>query len=190
MTVKDLAYFTDKNKSTIGRWIEKTGHDTTIDKLHNATRDNPADFTADEVEIILNASSMSRDAVLILMANARETERNLPAVIDSTVGNVVDYEIIGKMIGMAVSAAMTPLVTEFKRMNQGQLEAPKQDYYSLAGYCSLHKIKTSDSDMRKIGMDLRKMAIKAGMDLHKVPNERYGQVNSYPVEILDDYFTV
>ena len=73
MTVKDLAYFTDKNKSTIGRWIQKTEEESIIYKLQNATKDKPADFTIDEIETILHASSLSMNAVLIIMANARKS---------------------------------------------------------------------------------------------------------------------
>jgi len=70
-----------------------------------------------------------------------------------------------------------------------QLEQPKQDYFSLVAYCSLNKIKTVSSELRKMGMDLRKMAKESGKELHKIPDERYGQVNSYPIEILEEYFS-
>lgn len=103
----------------------------------------------------------------------------------------VDYEIIGKMIGMAVSAAMMPVVKQLENISNPvlQIEQPKQDYYSLVAYCSLNKIKTVSSELRKMGMDLRKMAKEAGKDLHKIPDERYGQVNSYPLSILEEYFS-
>jgi len=103
----------------------------------------------------------------------------------------VDYEIIGKMIGMAVSAAMKPVVNQLQNISNPalQIEQPKQDYFSLIAYCSLHKIKTNSSELKKMGMDLRKIAILRGKELHKIPDERYGQVNSYPVEILEEYFS-
>lgn len=104
----------------------------------------------------------------------------------------VDYGAIGKMIGIAVSAALSPVVTELRELKQNnvlQIKAPKQDYFSLIAYCSLHKIKTVSSELRKMGMDLRKMSKESGKELHKIPDERYGQVNSYPVEILEEYFS-
>lgn len=103
----------------------------------------------------------------------------------------VDYEIIGKMIGMAVSAAMMPVVKQLQNISNPvlQIEQPKQDYYSLVAYCSLNKIKISTSELKKMGMDLRKMSVLSGKELHKIPDERYGQVNSYPIELLNEYFS-
>lgn len=73
MTVNELAVFCGKNKSTVTRWIAKC-NESLRSKLQNATKTEPADFTVDEVEAILNASSMSRDAVSILMQNARNNQ--------------------------------------------------------------------------------------------------------------------
>lgn len=72
MTVKELAEFTGKNKSTIGRWIRKANTQPILAKLQNATQSHSADFTIDEVEVILKAGSLSKDAVSILMSNARK----------------------------------------------------------------------------------------------------------------------
>jgi len=180
MTIKELANFTGKNKSTIGRWVAKCNSYIT-DELQNATKDNPADFSLGEVEEILMNSSMSRDAVRILIDNAN----------NKNISNGVDYEIIGKMIGMAVSAAMQPVVLQLQNINRPlQIEQPKQDYYSLVAYCSLNHIKTNISELKKMGMDLRKIAKGYDKELHKIPDERWGSVNSYPIEILDEYFQI
>ena len=40
------------------------------------------------------------------------------------------------------------------------------------------------------GRELRKMAISKSLELKKIPDERWGEVNSYPVEILTEYFAV
>lgn len=45
--------------------------------MQQATPDNPSDFTIDEVEAILRAGSMSRDAVSILMENARNNQKGI-----------------------------------------------------------------------------------------------------------------
>jgi hypothetical protein len=72
--------------------------------------------------------------------------------------------------------------------NRPMLESPKEDYYSLVGYCSIHGIKTNRSELALHGMTLRKMVLETGKELRRIPDERYGKVNSYPVEILDEYF--
>ena len=102
----------------------------------------------------------------------------------------VDYEIIGKMIGMAVSAAMAPVVKQLENINRPALISPVEDYFTLTAYCSIHNIPTSISELRKIGMECRIMTLESGKELRKVQDERWAYVNSYPVEILDEYFTV
>lgn len=74
MTVKEISEFTGKNKSTIGRWILKADNGLIYSKLQNATQYNPARFTIDEVELILKSGSLSKDAVSILMENARKPQ--------------------------------------------------------------------------------------------------------------------
>lgn len=181
MTIKELAEFTGRDIRTVRRWIAKAG-----DKVSQAPHDTKSqgiahDYSIKEVAHILDSSSMSKDAVGILMENAMN--KDVPQ-------QQVDYEVIGKMIGMAVSAAMQPVVNQLQNINKPlQIEQPKQDYFSLVGYCSLHKIKTTNSELKKMGMDLRKIAKSQGKELHKIPDERYGQVNSYPVEILEEYFS-
>jgi hypothetical protein len=189
MTVKEIAEFTGKNKSTIGRWVAKCNSKSITEKnVISYKRGESVNYTVDEVEEILKAGSLSKDAVRILMDNAR-----MPiATLEETKSyEPVNYEIIGKMIGMAVSAAMLPVVQQLQNISNPvlQIEQPKQDYFSLVGYTSLRKIKTTSSELRKMGMDLRKIAGSQGKELHKIPDERYGQVNSYPVEILDEYFS-
>ncbi len=133
----------------------------------------------------------SKDQAFDIMSGL--PKKNLVQMSEQPIQNVqgVDYEVIGKMIGMAVSAAMQPVVQQLQNINNQplQIEQPKQDYYSLVAYCSLNKIKTVSSELRKMGMDLRKMAKESGKELHKIPDERYGEVNSYPLEILEEYFS-
>lgn len=107
MTIKELADFTGKDERTIRRWIQKASDrmSSLTEKTREAHRTKcPMSLTVDEVEAILNAGSLSKDAVSILMDNARNKRNNQVAE--------VDYETIGKMIGMAVSAALKPIVDQ------------------------------------------------------------------------------
>ena len=104
----------------------------------------------------------------------------------------VDYEMIGKMIGMAVSAAMQPVVQQLQNINNPvlQIGQPEQDHFTLMAYCSLKRIKVNLSEAKKMGMDVKKMTVDAGLTINEIPDERWGKVNSYPVEILEEYFSV
>lgn len=108
MTIKEIADFTGKNKSTVGRWVAKCNTQEIYDKVQNATQYSPANFDIDEVSIILSCSSMSKDAVSILMSNARNTKTT----------QIVDYNLIGKMIGAAITAAMTPFLNQLQNNSQ------------------------------------------------------------------------
>jgi len=110
MTIKELADFTGKNRTTIQRWCAKCTSNIT-DKMQNASKENPSDFTIDEVEEILNSGSMSKDAIRILMDNARG--KNLPQQIN----NNIDYQAIAQIVAIAVSTAMKPII-ESMQMNK------------------------------------------------------------------------
>lgn len=72
MTVNEIAVFLKKNETTVTRWIKKAIMQNAELKLQNAGfGEYGHDYSIEEVEVILNASSMSRDAVSILMQNAR-----------------------------------------------------------------------------------------------------------------------
>ncbi len=103
----------------------------------------------------------------------------------------VDYEALGKMIGVAVAAALSPVVSELKEMRSTQLALPepvKEDSYSLVGYCRMKKMTVARSELALHGKELKKMANRKGITLRRIPDERWGEVNSYPVTILDEYF--
>lgn len=187
MTVKELALFTGKTVRAVQKWIKKAGEKSSSisEKSSSSTSSHPADYSIDEVEVILISGSMSKDAVGILMDNARR---------ESPKADGVDYALIGNMIGMAVKAALEPVLLRLDGIPQtprvGMIEAPKVRYMSLAGYCSLNKIDTSLSELKKMGMTIRKLSIAAGKPPKPIPDPRWGKVNSYHIDILDEYFEV
>ena len=178
MTVKELAIFTGKTPRTIRSWISKAGENISQVPYEETSQGIAHNYSIKEVGVILSSGSMSKDAVNILMENA---ERKT---------NVIDYEVIGNMIGMAISAALAPVVQELRTIKQPlQITAPKEDYFSLVGYTSLNSIKTNRSELALHGRTLKKMAIEKGLTVKSIPDERWGKVNSYPVEILEEYFS-
>lgn len=125
MTIKQLAEFTGKTERTIQRWVVKANDKMSAvgDKMSAVGHGVCVDYTIDEIQLILEAGTMSKDAVSILMANARNSSQQ---------NVVVDYEIIGKMIGMAITTALMPIVEKLDKVTeqkkaQLQLEAPKMD---------------------------------------------------------------
>ena len=83
MTIKEISAFTGKNRTTIERWCAKcTSNESIINKVQNAHKGYPADFTIDEVEFIMQSGSMSKDAVGILMQSARAPIQNVQGGVD------------------------------------------------------------------------------------------------------------
>jgi len=180
MTIKELATFTGKNKSTISRWIAKCNSNVFNDRLQNATNISPVDFDIDEIEEILTTGSMSKDAVSILMNNARNKEviiepQNALLVMMKSQQDFM-IAVLDKLDKIGLEQPL-------------QLTAPKEDYFSLVGYTSLNGIKTNRSGLALHGRTLKKMAVEKSLILKSIPDERWGKVNSYPVELLDEYFS-
>ena len=58
-----------------------------------------------------------------------------------------------------------------------------ENIMTLKGFCSLHKIILTKSEMQKTGFALAKKAVK------KVQDSVYGQVNQYYITDLENYFS-
>jgi prophage antirepressor-like protein len=77
-----------------------------------------------------------------------------------------------------------------QREQQGQLEELRTQvgltstHMTLRGWCAKHKIKLSQSESSRVGKVLAKLSRDKGLDVQKVADLKYGEVNAYPVEVL------
>ena len=99
--------------------------------MQNATKTEPADFTVAEVEEILLNSSMSKDAVSILMENARQ---NKPVIQNQTSTLTErDVELISSIVSLTVAKTIEQLDNRMKNIEnrieerQALLPARKKD---------------------------------------------------------------
>ena len=199
MTIKELANFTARTERTVRRWINKAelSSDTLTAKMSDAMNKNkPSDYTLDETEQILRCSSLPKIVVDGLMQNARQ-ESTVIATNKADNPSIMMAQMFQILMDQQQKQQeqnqmfMTTVLSEIKNISQPlQIEAPKEDYFSLVAYCSLNHIKTNRSELAMHGRELRKMAVSKGLELKKIPDERWGEVNSYPVEILTEYFAV
>ena len=129
MTVKELASFTGKDERTVQRWIKKAGDKMSAigDKLSVAGHGKVVDYTIDEVEQILLNSSMSKDAVSILMQNARQSKKQTSTLTDR------DVELISSIVSLTVAKTIEQLDNRMKKIEnrieerQALLPARKKD---------------------------------------------------------------
>ena len=119
MTVKELVSFTDKSVRSVRNWIKKSGIDS---EGCAKTAQGATDYSIDEVESILNAGSMSKDAINILMQNARGQNQITP------VQNNFDMKIFADMIAVSMATALKPLYDRMDNLenNPKQLLLPSE----------------------------------------------------------------
>ena len=68
MTIRELAEFTGKTEKTIQNWVKKSNEKITLsNEKITLVKGQETNLTIDQVEEILKAGSMSKDAVNILM---------------------------------------------------------------------------------------------------------------------------
>ena len=136
MTIKELADVAGCNERTVRR----IGKDMFPDVFRNGVK-----------------TIFTKDQCFDIMSNL--PKRNLVQMSEQPNTNVqaVNYEVIGKMIGMAVSAALTPVVdrldklSEYKSVNKAkQLEAPKMsDRDRLNKIVNDYSLSHFDGDRRE-----------------------------------------
>lgn len=66
----------------------------------------------------------------------------------------------------------------------------EQDYFSVNGYANKMGHKLGFSEALIIGKSAGRLSREKGYDIRKVDDERWGQVNSYHIEVLKEVFTV
>ena len=61
-----------------------------------------------------------------------------------------------------------------------------EKYYSVSGYCSLHSIPCPLDKARSWGYNATKESNKKGMAIGKAYDAKYGEINTYHVDVLKD----
>ena len=67
-------------------------------------------------------------------------------------------------------------------------EQTRPDYFSIVGYCTLHKISIDLINASAAGKAATKICRERNLQIGKVTDPRFGQVNLYPAEVLDEIF--
>jgi hypothetical protein len=82
------------------------------------------------------------------------------------------------------------LLTLIQNNSQKQIEL-KQDYFSLLGYMRYKNIDEARfSEMIVYGKEASKISRELGLEIRKIPDERFGQVNSYHISVLERLFEI
>ncbi|MEH1950810.1 MAG: hypothetical protein V7K77_28200 [Nostoc sp.] len=60
------------------------------------------------------------------------------------------------------------------------------NYYTIRGYCNINRIKVSQKEAQSLGTQASKICRQKGCLVKKIPDERHGEVNTYPAEVLEN----
>lgn len=71
---------------------------------------------------------------------------------------------------------------------EARVETSPRDYYSVAGYASLRGVKVDVNRARMFGMRAAKLSRKNGYGVGRVRDPRFGEVNTYHLDILKEVF--
>lgn len=189
MTTKELAIFTGKDERTLRRWQNKASEKmkSISDKMSEAEKTKcPVNYTIDEVECILLSGTFSKDAVSILMQNARNN--NLPITNVKQDNNLESMFIQFMKQQQETNKILLSMISN----NIKQISEPiyiKPECYSLKAFMILKKISIPHKgQMILLGKELRKLSESKNKPLTKVPDEQYGEVNGYNIEVLEEFF--
>jgi predicted ArsR family transcriptional regulator len=65
----------------------------------------------------------------------------------------------------------------------------KSDYFTVIGYLAYRNLKrVGNKTAGKYGRDLSRICRLTGKEICTTSDARYGRVNTYPIEVLDEYF--
>lgn len=183
MTVKELSEFFGKSDSTIRRACNECDF-----IFENGKK---RDFTSDEVKIL--SERLFKRVPLAVKESIKHTfsndkglalsngELNIKDVIKSIIEPILkqqnDFNIM-----------LLKEVKDVKSIKQIEI---KQDYYSILGYMNLMNIDEAKfSEMICYGKEASKISLSMNMQIRKIPDERFGHVNSYHINVLKKVFEI
>jgi hypothetical protein len=110
-----------------------------------------------------------------------------------------NLEIKNSIAGI-VSSILSPILQQQNEFNQRLINEIKeiknqpkqieftQDYFSILAYCKVKGVQIAFSQAVRYGKEAARMTNIRGLDVRKIPDERFGTVGSYPVEVLNEIF--
>lgn len=64
----------------------------------------------------------------------------------------------------------------------------RPDYFTVAGYGTLNKISVNIKQASSIGRKASQICKSRGIETDKIPDPRFGEVKTYPREVLEEVF--
>jgi len=98
-------------------------------------------------------------------------------------------EVIHAMLGKQIEdSKRLDAIEEKQKVLEAKLITRQEDFYSVAGYCSLNGIKKTSTDCIGYGKKCVALSKKLGITIGTVPDSKYGKVNIYHIDVLRTVF--
>ena len=199
MTIKQIAELAGVDRTTVVRWIGRMDRALCTEigaKCTEADKTKkPARFTLDETLEIIRAGGRSTLADLLAQNAGAGTVLEAPAVLD--VGEIIKstiQELMPSMTVMMVAAIKQIQAPAASIPRQARLplpaESPDGEYYTIKGYGNRRGLRVTKSVAISLGRDASRLSRLKNIEIRKIKDLEWGQVNAYHVSILQDIFTI
>ena len=182
MTTKEIAEAVGKDMTTVQRWVKKlSGKMPSVNgKMQSSSPMNPADYVLEETCAIIEIG-LGKNAADLYRMSAGINAPSSDARIDRLESMVEK---------LCIAVATIPQTINAIAGNQAKQIEFVQDYYSIKGYASKLGHQIAFSEALNIGRAAGKISRDRGIEIRKVDDEAFGQVNSYHVDVLREVFQI
>lgn len=117
-----------------------------------------------------------------------ECENKLKDINNNSISRIENMFISFMQQQTETNKLLLSLIQNNQTVNQTPVYV-KPEFYSLKAYMILKKIPVPHKgQMILLGKELRKLSEQNKKDIQKVPDEQYGEVNGYHIEVLEEFF--
>ena len=189
MTTREIAQATGKGERTVQRWIQNmTAKMASIsDKMAASSSTHPADFDLEETIAIIE-EGMGKNAAAIYRSNASRKQMSSSVLTDR------DFQMIAQIVSVAVSETMKAYDSRMRAVEEKVDRVPLLGYdethMTVLGFCKANGITVSISGAIAHGKEAARISREEGVSIKRVPDERFGSVNSYHKAVLQKVFSL
>ena len=181
MTSTQLAEMLGMEKKEIHRELQHNFQDEIDGGIISPSLDSRgyvAEYHLPELESKMYVAGKDKDYLRVITQywiDQQQTLSPMEMVIQSA-RSIIRLEQVQKQLIVDVEAIK----------NKQELQNGDTGYMTVVAYCRYHSIDTPLTVANKWGRQCAKLSKKLNIKIGKIPGERWGQVNSYHVSVLDE----
>ncbi len=183
MTIKEICELVGCSDRTVRRKIKELFPSLLKDKSKTILQKDEALLVVGELKATIKKQIQYRQNAEDVRQNADLTSKNYKV-------NNQDLSIMFMAFMQQQQETNKILLTMLQNIQPQpkQIEL-KQDYYSIMGYANFKKQQVTFSDALSLGKQAVRLSNELGLEVRKIPDERFGFVNSYNITVLEKIFT-